>query len=74
MTKKQLLNNPEFMTLPDDAQIVFGTSNEVSECVPIPACDVEFKKEMVCIYSGPDGGTYETRHYVVLGIQELMKS
>lgn len=35
MTKRELLNNPVFMELPDDADIVFATSSDLKACVPL---------------------------------------
>lgn len=46
MTKKELLENPYFKAMPDNTQIVFGTSNEPSKCRPVMDRDLTFVHEV----------------------------
>lgn len=45
MTKKELLENDLFKSLPDDAEIVFGTNNDLWKCIPLNALNISVIKQ-----------------------------
>lgn len=42
MTKRDLLENDVFKSIPDDTEIVFGTNAELRRCVPMNALNISF--------------------------------
>lgn len=45
MTKRDLLENDLFKSIPDDTEIVFGTNAELKRCVPMNALNLSFRSE-----------------------------
>lgn len=57
MTKKELLENDLFKSLPDDTEIVFGTNNDLWQCIPLNALNISVIKQ--CLKE-PWGNMYKT--------------
>ena len=43
MTKRDLLENDVFKSIPDDTEIVFGTNAELRRCDPLNALNLSFR-------------------------------
>ena len=48
MTKKELLENPHFKALPDDAQLVFATNASLKKCKKITKDDLLYTRQVEC--------------------------
>ena len=46
MTKKELLELEAFKNMPDDTEIVFHTSNNVTECIPLISRNCYYIKQV----------------------------
>ena len=47
MTKKDLLENDLFKSLPDDTEIVFGTNKDLRRCVPMNALNISVMQQCI---------------------------